>query len=401
MTRYDRFVRLLRGVPLPAAVVDLDALDRNRDLLLDRLAMPNVTLRLASKSLRVPWLLRHLLDSGAPRVQGLMTYSAHETVLLAGQGFDDLLLAYPIGRPDEADALAGLAARGTRLWATIDAPEHVALLSEAASRHGTELRLCLDVDVSWRPAGGRAHFGVRRSPVRSPEDAVALGRRIQGAPGLRLDAVLAYEAQVAGIRERNPGSRHLDPVRRLIKRRSIPLAAARRRAVVDALRADGHTVTVINGGGSGSVASTSADGTVTEVTAGSGFVCSHLFDGYAGLPFEPAAFFALAVVRRSDPQYVTCAGGGYIASGPAGRDRLPIVHAPPGLVAVDLEGFGEVQTPFRCGPDAPVLEIGAPVICRHAKAGELMERFLDVLLVRGERVIERAPTLRGLGGCFL
>lgn len=188
--------------------------------------------------------------------------------------------------------------------------------------------------------------------------------------------------------------------RKLVKASSVPLAARRRRAVVDALRAEGLTIRVVNGGGSGSVTSTGRDSTCTEVTAGSGFLGAHLFDGYTRLPFRPAAFFALPVARRSDPDHLTCTGGGYVASGPPGLDRQPIVHAPAGLQPVALEGFGEVQTPFRVGPEAPALGVGDPVICRHAKAGELAERFTRYLLVRGDRVVDTAETYRGLGQCF-
>jgi D-serine deaminase-like pyridoxal phosphate-dependent protein len=236
--------------------------------------------------------------------------------------------------------------------------------------------------------------------VRDGASARALAKRIAEATGLRLVAVMSYEAQVAGLRDVNPGNRLLDPALRVIKSRSIRLAAARRHEVVEALRADGHDIVLVNGGGTGSVASTAQDPTVTEVTAGSGFLCPHLFDGYRGLPLIPAAFFALAVVRRSDPGFVTCAGGGYVASGAAGPDRLPMAHWPDGVRPIDLEGFGEVQTPFTV-PEGVTLALGDPVVCRHGKAGELAERFSHYLLVRGDRVVERAPTYRGFGATFL
>jgi len=390
----------LDGERLPCAVVDLDAVDHNQALLTSRLERDDILVRAASKSVRVPAILRHLLDN-SERFVGLMTYSATETGLLAEQGFDDLLLAYPVGRAREARTLAGLAAAGKNVIATVDGPEHVALLAAAASDAGATLGVCIDVDVSWRPLGGRVHIGVRRSPVRSADDALAVAAEVQRSDGLQLRAILAYEAQIASLRQTNPGSRHLDPMRRFIRNRSVPLAAARRREVVDALRAAGHELTVVNGGGTGSVSSTSADPTVTEVTAGSGFLCPHLFDGYDGLPLKPAAFFAIGVVRWSDQGFVTCQGGGYPASGGAGPDRLPVVHLPHGLTPLGMEGFGEVQTPFELSPVAPTLALGDPVLCRHAKAGELAERFNEVLLVRGDEIVERAKTYRGLGACTM
>nr|MBA2321982.1 amino acid deaminase/aldolase [Deltaproteobacteria bacterium] len=152
---------------------------------------------------------------------------------------------------------------------------------------------------------------------------------------------------------------------------------------------------VVNGGGTGSLRSTAADPTVTEITAGSGLYAPHLFDRYHDLPLRPAAMFALPVVRRSDPGFVTCLGGGWLASGPLGPDRVPVVHLPKGVASVGLEGWGEVQTPFRVGPGAPALQLGDPVIARHAKAGELLEHFAEVLLLRGDRLAGRALTSRG------
>jgi D-serine deaminase-like pyridoxal phosphate-dependent protein len=175
----------------------------------------------------------------------------------------------------------------------------------------------------------------------------------------------------------------------------------RARAAVDqALRDAGLAPTLFNGGGTGSVAACAREGCLTEVTAGSGFLDSHLFDRYRGLHLEPAAFFALAVVRRPSPGIVTCHGGGYVASGSAGASRLPIPSLPPGLRLLSLEGAGEVQTPLELGRDV-TLALGDPVFFRHAKAGELAEHFEEYLLDSGDRVEGRARTYRGLGQCFL
>jgi D-serine deaminase-like pyridoxal phosphate-dependent protein len=139
---------------------------------------------------------------------------------------------------------------------------------------------------------------------------------------------------------------------------------------------------------------------LTEVTAGSGFLASHLFDGFRGLDLTPAAYFALEVVRRPTERIVTCHGGGYVASGASGRDRLPVPALPAGLRLLSLEGAGEVQTPLEL-PRGRTLRLGDPVFFRHAKAGELAEHFTEYLLVRGSRLEGRVPTYRGLGKCFL
>ena len=396
MRSYDSWRALLAERSLPAAVVDLDVVEANLAILLDRLA-PGPTLRVASKSVRVPAILRHLLDAD-PRVQGVMTWSAAEATELADQGFSDLLNGYPVGRRADAHRFAELAGReGVRAIAMVDAVDQVSLLSQAGAARGVTIPLCLDLDASLRLLGGAVHLGVRRSPLRDVAAARELARRIRDASNVDLIAVMAYEAQVAGLPDRVPGQALLDPVRRAIKAKSRPLAARRRTEVVQALSADGFELCVVNGGGTGSIEATSADGSCTEVTAGSGFFCPSLFDGYDGLPLMPAAWVALPVVRRSDPGYVTCGFGGWIASGPPDASRAPIVHAPEGLSVLSMEGFGEVQTPLKVGARTPALRLGDPVICRHAKAGELMEHVAEVLLVRGESIVDVAPTERGLG----
>jgi D-serine deaminase-like pyridoxal phosphate-dependent protein len=173
-----------------------------------------------------------------------------------------------------------------------------------------------------------------------------------------------------------------------------------RARIARALAEAGLKPTVFNGGGTGTAAACASEAALTEVTIGSGFVDSHLFDHYRGLDLRPAAYFALAVVRRPAGRIVTCHGGGYVASGAAGRDRLPVPALPDGTKLLGLEGAGEVQTPVELPPGVD-LALGDPVFFRHAKAGELAEHFAEYILVRGDRVAGRAPTYRGLGKCFL
>src|SRR5205823_13835428 len=120
----------------------------------------------------------------------------------------------------------------------------------------------------------------------------------------------------------------------------------------------------------GSLARTAATGAVTEVTAGSGFYASSLFDNYRSLDLAPAAFFVLSVVRRPGPGVVTALGGGYLASGPPTPDRLPEPYLPEGLHLHKAEGAGEEQTPLLgIGPRPQ--RVGDRAYLRHAKAGGL------------------------------
>jgi D-serine deaminase-like pyridoxal phosphate-dependent protein len=170
--------------------------------------------------------------------------------------------------------------------------------------------------------------------------------------------------------------------------------------VREALAARDSELEFVNGGGTGSLARTAAAGVVDELSAGSGFYAPALFDNYRSLELEPAAFFSLSVVRRPVGGVATLLGGGYLASGPPAPDRLPEPYLPGGLRLDRQEGAGEVQTPVL-GAAAYGLRIGDRVYFRHAKAGELCERFDSLYLVEGDRVVDQVPTYRGEGFSFL
>lgn len=397
---WDSFARVLRGERLPAALVDLDALDRNAARLARMLEGSGKTLRVASKSVRHVGLLRRILGA-SDRFQGLLGFTLEEAAFLVDEGFDDIVVAYPSVQHAALVEVAKRVGAGATIRLMADSERHLEAYARAAREVGVTLEALIDVDTAYQAAGGRVHLGVLRSSVRSAEAVRALARAARRLEHVRIVGLMGYEAHVAGLTDENPFSRAMNPLRRAIKAISVPRVAEVRREAVAALTAEGITPSIVNGGGTGSVRTTIAEPWVTEVTAGSGFVCSHLFDYYRGNELEPAAFFALEISRVPERGVITCLGGGYIASGEPGWDRLPVPYAPPGLEYVPMEGAGEVQTPLRVPDGAPPFAEGDPVIFRHAKAGELAERFDTYLLLRGGEIVAREPTYRGMGRCFL
>ncbi|MFG2047574.1 amino acid deaminase/aldolase [Micromonospora sp. NPDC048935] len=380
----------------PYAVVDLTAFDANSTDLADRAAGKPV--RLASKSVRARELISRAL--ARPGWQGVMAFTLPEAIWLVRAGVsDDVLVAYPT--VDRA-ALAELAADpllAAAITLMIDGSGQLDLIDGVrAPGQRAELRLCLDLDASWRPLRG-VHVGVRRSPVHSARAAGTLAATVAGRAGFRLVGLMSYEAQIAGLGDAPPGQTLLAGAIRLAQRGSYRELLARRSAAVAAVR-EHADLEFVNGGGTGSVAATSADPAVTEVTAGSGLYGPTLFDAYRAWRPTPAAFFACAVVRRPTPELATVLGGGWIASGPAADSRLPRPWLPAGLKLVGTEGAGEVQTPLA-GAAAATLRVGDRVWFRHAKAGELCERVNELHLVEGDEVVATVPTYRGEGQAFL
>jgi D-serine deaminase-like pyridoxal phosphate-dependent protein len=184
-----------------------------------------------------------------------------------------------------------------------------------------------------------------------------------------------------------------------MQRRSAAELAERRGAIVAAIR-EFCDLPIVNGGGTGSLESTAAEDAVTELSAGSGFYAPVLFDHYSRFSLTPAAGFALPIVRKPSVGVATALGGGYLASGAGDAARLPTPWLPPGLALDPEEGAGEVQTPLL-GPPAERLSVGDRVYFRHAKAGELCERFGLLHLIEGGEVVDIVPTYRGEGRTFL
>lgn len=395
---HDRYERIFAELEAPFAFVDLDAMWANADAMLERAG--GKPIRVATKSIRCRALLEAILrhDQG---FAGLMTYTLPETLWLAEQGFEDLLLAYPTA---DAGALGELALRSVASpegapVVSIDCVEHLDAIESVLGAGAAPVRVCVDVDAGWRALRGRVKVGPKRSPVHTVEQAVALAREIEARPQIELVALMAYEGQIAGVPDQPPGRRLRGAAIRFMQRRSAAELAERRAAIVAAV-GEFSDLEIVNGGGTGSLELTAAEAAVTEVTAGSGFYAPALFDHYSRFSLTPAAGFALPIVRKPSPRVATALGGGYLASGSGDQARLPATWLPPGLSLDPEEGAGEVQTPLL-GEAAADLAIGDRAYLRHAKAGELCERFETLHLVEGEEIVDAVPTYRGEGQAFL
>lgn len=402
LAQHARLERATASLDAPFVVVDLDALDANAADMARRAG--GVPIRVASKSVRVRALLERVLARPGGAFQGVLALTLPEALHLVASGTtDDVLVAYP--SVDRA-ALRALTAgadrdRGARVALMVDDVVQLDLIVAAGARPEAPVRVALELDASLRLAGGRVHLGVRRSPLHAPQQLAALAGEVQRRPGLELVGLMGYEAQIAGVGDAPSSGGLTARAIPLMQRRSAAELASRRAAAVAAVVAVvGRPLEIVNAGGTGSLEGSAAEAAVTEVAAGSGLYGSALFDGYAAFTPSPALFLALPVVRRPRRGTVTAQGGGWIASGVPGADRLPLPWFPPGLTLDGREGAGEAQTPLHGGAVADGLAIGDRVWLRPSKAGEPLERIDVVHLVSGDTVVDTVPTYRGDGRAF-
>ncbi|OKJ16182.1 alanine racemase [Kitasatospora sp. CB01950] len=389
--RYDRATAHLDA---PLAIVDLAAFDANAADLVRRAG--GKPIRVASKSVRCRALLERVLARDG--FAGVMSFTLAESLWLVRSGFTDVLLAYPSADRAGFGQLTADEESARQITVLVDDVAQLELI-DAAREGSATVRVCLELDTSLQLLGGRVRVGARRSPLRTPEQVGRLAEAVNARRGFEVVGLMAYEGHVAGVGDAVPGRPVRSAAIRLMQTKARAELARRRAEVVRRVRQVAD-LEFVNGGGTGSVESTVAERAVTEVAAGSGLFVPRLFDNYRAFRGRPAALFAQPVVRRPGVGVVTVLGGGYPASGPAGADRSPVPYLPAGLRYDPQEGAGEVQTPLL-GSAADDLLIGDRVWFRHAKAGELCERFAQLHLVEGDAVVATAPTYRGEGHTFL
>ncbi len=402
-SRLERLERATAELQAPFAAVDLDAFWRNAaDMELRAAGKP---IRLASKSVRCRTLQQRVL--ARPGFQGTLAFTLPEALWLAELGFQDIVVAYPTVDRGALRTLAMLHERvpAARVAAMVDSVAQLDLIESAVGRCGQADRVCIDVDAGLWLLDGRIRIGAKRSPVHTPAAAAALAREILARERLQLVGIMAYESQIAGLGDAPPGKRVRGLAIGALQQRSAASlrdAALRwsRRCRACFARLQGGRCEFVNGGGTGSLERLQRRRRSPRLRLDRGCTDRRCSTAYRAFRPEPAALFALPVVRKPSASVATVLGGGYLASGPADAARLPMPFLPAGLALDKQEGAGEVQTPLT-GAAARELRVGDRVWFRHAKAGELCERFDALHLVEGERIVEQVPTYRGEGKCFL
>jgi len=388
-----RFNHAFHELERPFAWLDFDALDHNISTVHNACGQKNI--RIATKSVRSVEILRYL-QKNVPNVTGLMTFTAAETIFLLQQHFDDLLIGYPVMEVAAVRQLLRFVKAGKTVTFMVDKREHVRFLAELGQQLGVRVQVCIDINVS--NDFKLLYFGTKRSSLHSLESLTPFLDYIKNQEFIKVVGAMGYEAQIAGV-----GNRPVNAVKgkfiEVMQLQAKKQVTQFRRLAIAHIKAYFPSLHFVNGGGSGSMAYTAQQKEITEITVGSAFYAPALFDQYTHLQLEKAAGFALSVTRKPERNIVVCHGGGYTASGAISADRLPVFYEPTFFSYLSLEGAGEVQTPVKV--TRKTVNIGDTLYFRHAKAGELCERFQELHGIRGDKYVGAYTTYRGDGQCFL
>ena len=274
-------------ITTPAAVVDLDALDRNLARQAERARQAGLAIRPHAKSHKTSAIALRQMALGA---SGICCAKLAEAEALMARGAGPVLITSPVAGPDKAARAAALAARDLGFAMTVDHLDGVAEIGNAARSIGTRVRLVIDVDV-----------GLGRTGVSSLDQARQVAEAIAADDNLDLVGIQGYGGQwqhMAGANARAAA----------VWEGMKTLAA-----VATALRAEGHAINLITGGGTGSFSADANQQVLTEVQPGSYAFMDRqyreaLADDEDGA-FETSFFIQARVISANAPAWVTVDAG--------------------------------------------------------------------------------------------
>ena len=388
------FDHAFKALERPFTWLHLDALDANIQYVQKQCGEQQI--RIATKSVRSIEVLRYI-QRRLSNCSGFMSFTASETLYLLEQGFDNILIGYPVYEAKVIEQIGQFIREGRKVLFMVDDIVQAILLQKIAANQSITFEICIDINVSTDYK--LLYFGTKRSPIDSLEKLKRLTEQLTTLLNIKLTACMAYDAQIAGVTDAtNTFFGMKDRLVRLLKKHSLGGITTLRQQAVDYLR-ERFEIEIVNAGGTGSMHLLREADDISEITVGSAFYAPSLFSNYQALQLQPAAGFALHVTRKFAHNVIVCHGGGYIASGVPGNDRLPQFLEPDVYAYSSLEGAGEVQTPIIVKEREH--EIGDTIYFRHAKAGELCERFNELHTVRDGAYAGAFNTYRGDGKCFL
>ncbi|MGZ6018955.1 MAG: alanine racemase [Phenylobacterium sp.] len=348
-------------IPTPAAVLDLDAFERNVAKMADRAKAAGLALRPHAKSHKCSAVAHRQIEAGAV---GICCAKLAEAEAMAAAGIGAILVTSPVAGAAQAARAATLARQVADFRIVVDHPDGAAEL--AAASEGP-IQVLIDVDP-----------GMGRSGVHDAAQALEVFRAVAAQPNLTLLGVQCYGGHWQHIEGANA------------RAAAVADGMAYLSGVIAALREAGAKIGVVTGGGTGSFAADAAQGVLTEVQPGSyAFMDRDYRDALKADPdgaFEQALTIAATVISANHPQWVTVDAGlkAFATDGP-----LPVALSPKFADAA-YRFFGDEHGRLM-RPDGEVVMRGERVDFVPPHIDPTLDRYDVIHFVRGDVLVEVAP----------
>ena len=261
------------GIPTPALVVDVAAMERNIGRMAEYFAAGPCRLRPHFKAHKTPEIARRQLAGGS--CTGLTCATVSEAEVAADLCRDILIANEPVG-PGKCERVAALAHR-VPITVAIDSTAGLDAIAAAARRAGVTVSVLVDLNV-----------GQMRCGVEPGGDAVRLARQVVSAEGVTLRGLMGYEGHLVGLPDRAE------------REARTRLAMAGLVETARVCRADGLPCDVVSAGGTGTYDISGGIDGITEIQAGS-YVLMDTDYGQLDVPFEQAFWVLGTVISRPEP----------------------------------------------------------------------------------------------------
>ena len=229
-------------IDTPALVVDLDAFERNLDLMANAAHSAGVALRPHAKAHKCPDIADLQIERGAV---GICCQKVDEAEAFVTAGVRDVLVTNEIVGAAKLARLAALAKDAT-IGVLVDDAANVRHLGAAVRAAGSTLDVLVEIDV-----------GMKRCGVAPGAPAVALAESVARTPGLHFRGLHAYHGSAQHLRA--PAER----------REAIANVARLARETKAAIEAAGIACPVVTGAGTGTWQLERDSGVFTELQPGS------------------------------------------------------------------------------------------------------------------------------------
>jgi len=344
--------RIAREYGTPAAVVDLDRVERNIKRLQAACDAAGVANRPHIKTHKSPLIAAMQRDAGA---KGITCQKLGEAEVMADAGFEEILISYNILGEEKVARLAALMGK-TSMIVCVDNPVSIAAAAEAAARAGNVLPVLIECDT-----------GRKRAGVETPAEAVALARMISARNGLDFSGFLLYPPETA-----------------------IPQTQRFLDEALAGVRAAGLDPPIVSSGGTPNIANLGKIAGATEHRAGTyGFNDRMMMAcGAAGLD-DCALHVVATVVSRAGPDRgIVDAGSKTLTSDIGGLDGHGLIlEHPQARIAKFAEEHGFLDL-SACN-DRPEVGDVVRIIPNHVcVVVNMMERLIAT---RGDEIVGEIP----------